>query len=150
MGWMYGFGIQRWRRATRLRKPSRRPSRNGATCFRSCRASMRYLCQRAIQATRRQVNSWRCSQHRRNSLTEGREVINPRPLDESAIFQLYRNNTRGVITYSEGCNDDVNKMIWSSHCWDPDARTIDILHDYSRYFIGDKYTDDFADGLLAL
>ena len=54
-------------------------------------------------------------------LTEGREVINPRPLDESAIFQLYRNNTRGVITYSEGCNDDVNKMIWSSLCWDPDA-----------------------------
>lgn len=83
-------------------------------------------------------------------LTEGREVINPRPFDESAIFQLYRNNTRGVITYSEGCNDDVNKMIWSGLCWDPDASTIDILHEYSRYFIGDKYTDDFAEGLLAL
>ncbi len=83
-------------------------------------------------------------------LTEGREVINPRPLDESAIFQLYKGSTRGVITYSEGCNDDVNKMIWSSRCWDPDAPTIDILHDYSRYFIGDKYTDDFAQGLLAL
>jgi hypothetical protein len=41
-------------------------------------------------------------------------------------------------------------MIWSRLCWDPDARAIDILHDYSRYFIGDKYTDDFADGLLAL
>ena len=67
-------------------------------------------------------------------LTEGREVINPRPVDESAIFQLYRNNTRGVITYSEGCNDDVNKMIWSGLCWDPDASTTDILHDYSRYF----------------
>ena len=86
----------------------------------------------------------------RTPLTEGREVINPRPLDESAIFQLYRNNTRGVITYSEGCNDDVNKMIWSSLCWDPNTSTIDILHDYSRYFIGDKYTDDFAEGLLAL
>ena len=47
-------------------------------------------------------------------LTEGREVINPRPLDETTIFQLYRDHTRGVITYSEGCNDDVNKMIWSS------------------------------------
>ena len=55
-----------------------------------------------------------------------------------------------MITYSEGCNDDVNKMIWSSLCWDPDAPTIDILHDYSRYLIGDKYTDDFAKGLLSL
>jgi hypothetical protein len=84
------------------------------------------------------------------ALTEGREVINPRPLDESTIFQLYKNNTRGVITYSEGCNDDVNKLIWSSLCWDPNASITDILHDYSRYFIGDKYTGDFSEGLLAL
>jgi hypothetical protein len=84
------------------------------------------------------------------ALTEGREVINPRPLDETAVFQLYRNNTRGVITYSEGCNDDVNKMIWSSLCWDLDARTDDILRDYSRYFIGPEFTEDFAEGLLAL
>jgi hypothetical protein len=83
-------------------------------------------------------------------LTEGREVINPRPVDEAAIFQLYRNTARVVITYSEGCNDDVNKMIWSSLCWNPDADVDDILRDYSRYFIGPKYTDDFAEGLLAL
>ncbi len=83
-------------------------------------------------------------------LTEGREVINPPPLDESTIFQLYRDHTRGVITYSEGCNDDVNKMIWSALCWDPNAQPSDTLRDYSRYFIGAKYTDDFAEGLLAL
>jgi hypothetical protein len=84
------------------------------------------------------------------ALTEGREVINPRPLDQSTIFQLYRGATRGVITYSEGCNDDVNKMIWSRLCWDPDTPPLDTLREYSRYFIGEKYVDDFAQGLLAL
>jgi len=84
------------------------------------------------------------------SLTEGREVINPRPLDETTIFQLYKDHTRGVISYSEGCNDDVNKMIWSALCWDPNSQPIDTLRDYSRYFIGPQYTDDFAQGLLAL
>ncbi len=84
------------------------------------------------------------------ALTEGREVINPRPLDQTNIFRRYKDTTRGVITYSEGCNDDVNKMIWSRLCWDPDAKPIDTLREYSRYFIGERYTDDFAQGLLAL
>lgn len=84
------------------------------------------------------------------ALTEGREVINPRPLDESNIFRVYRDHTRGVISYSEGCNDDVNKMIWSRLCWDPDTQPIDALRDYSRYFIGGRFGDDFAQGLLAL
>ncbi|HEY3394117.1 MAG TPA: alpha-glucuronidase family glycosyl hydrolase [Lacipirellulaceae bacterium] len=84
------------------------------------------------------------------ALTEGREVINPRPVDQTNIFRLYKDTTQGVITYSEGCNDDVNKMIWSRLCWDPDAKPIDTLREYSRYFIGERYTDDFAQGLLAL
>jgi hypothetical protein len=83
-------------------------------------------------------------------LTEGREVINPRPLDESTIFRQYPGHTRGVITYSEGCNDDVNKAIWSALCWNPHTQPIDTLREYSRYFIGPKYTDNFAQGLLAL
>lgn len=84
------------------------------------------------------------------ALTEGREVINPRPLDESIIFRRYQNHAQGVITYSEGCNDDVNKAIWSGLCWDPAAQPIDTLREYSRYFIGEKNVDDFAQGLLAL
>ncbi len=82
--------------------------------------------------------------------TEAREVINPRPVDEAAIFHLLQPYTIGFLTYSEGCNDDVNKMIWSALGWDPDAKLIDILRDYSRYFIGYKYSDDFAQGLLSL
>jgi hypothetical protein len=84
------------------------------------------------------------------ALTEGREVINPRPLDQATIFRLYRDTTRGVIAYSEGCNDDVNKMIWSRLCWDPYRPPRETLREYSRYFIGEKYADDFAQGLLAL
>ena len=81
-------------------------------------------------------------------LTEGREVINPRPLDETTIFQVYKDHARGVITYSEGCNDDVNKMIWSALCWDPGARPIDTLRDYSRYFIGAEVHRRFCSGLV--
>ena len=25
----------------------------------------------------------------------------------------------GFLTYSEGCNDDVNKAVWSALGWDP-------------------------------
>ncbi len=82
--------------------------------------------------------------------TEGREVINPRPLDQARIFRLLQPYTIGFITYSEGCNDDVNKAVWSALGWNPEADVTDILRQYSRYFIGDRYADDFAQGLLAL
>jgi hypothetical protein len=75
------------------------------------------------------------------ALTEGRESINPRPLGMATIF---------FLTYSEGCNDDVNKCIWSALGWDPDRRVVDILREYSRYYLGERYTDDFCQGLLAL
>jgi hypothetical protein len=82
--------------------------------------------------------------------TEAREVINPRPLDETAIFHRYAPFADGFVTYSEGCNDDVNKFIWSGLGWNPDASPKSILVDYSRFFIGDDAADNFATGLLAL
>ncbi len=82
--------------------------------------------------------------------TEGRETINPRPVDETAIFHRYTRFSSGFVTYSEGCNDDVNKFIWSGLGWNPDASPKSILADYSRFFIGDSMADDFANGLLAL
>jgi hypothetical protein len=84
------------------------------------------------------------------AVTEGRETINPRPFDEANIFHLLQPYTIGFLTYSEGCNDDVNKILWSSLGWDPDRPVIDILRDYARYFIGESYADPFAQGLLAL
>ena len=73
-----------------------------------------------------------------------------RPLGQATIFRLLQPYTVGFLTYSEGCNDDVNKFVWSGLGWDPQTPVIDILRDYSSYFIGDSYRDDFAQGLLAL
>jgi hypothetical protein len=84
------------------------------------------------------------------ALTEGREVINPRPLGQATIFHAFEHDSIGFLTYSEGCNDDVNKIVWSALGWDPDTPVIDILRQYSRYFLGERYTDSFAQGLLAL
>jgi hypothetical protein len=84
------------------------------------------------------------------AVTEAREVINPRPTDEHTIFRAMARFTIGTITYSEGCNDDVNKMIWSALGWDPDADVTDILTDYSRYFIGYQYAASFTRGLIEL
>ncbi len=84
------------------------------------------------------------------AVSEARECINPRPVDEAAIFRLLQPYTVGFLTYSEGCNDDVNKFVWSGLGWDPQTPVIDILRDYAGYFIGDAYRDSFAQGLLAL
>jgi hypothetical protein len=84
------------------------------------------------------------------ALTEGREGINPRPLGEAAIFRKYLPYTVGFVTYSEGCNDDVNKMVWSGLGWNPDADVQTILTEYGRLFIGDEWANQFADGLLGL
>ena len=79
-----------------------------------------------------------------------REPINPRPEDQAAIFHATQPYTAGFITYSEGCNDDVNKIVWSGLGWDPKADVTEILRDYGQFFIGAKWADAFAQGLLAL
>ena len=84
------------------------------------------------------------------AITEGREVINPRPRDMARIFQLFEKHAVGFLTYSEGVNDDVNKILWSALGWNPDAAVIDILREYGHYFIGERHADEFAQGLMAL
>ena len=83
-------------------------------------------------------------------ITQAREVINPRPLGQATIFKYYQPATIGFITYSEGCNDDVNKFVWSGLGWNSKTPVIDILKQFSRYFIADQFTDEFAKGLLGL
>jgi hypothetical protein len=85
-----------------------------------------------------------------HALTSQREQINPRPIDEAVIFRAAQPNASDFITYSEGCNDDVNKVVWSALGWDPKSDVLQILREYSRYFVGPAYTDSFAQGLLAL
>jgi hypothetical protein len=83
-------------------------------------------------------------------LTLHREPINPRPIDQAHIFRHTNPHTIGFITYSEGCNDDVNKFVWSGLGWDPDADVTNILREYSRLFIGANLAEAFARGLVGL
>ncbi len=93
------------------------------------------------------VNDWDVAY----AQTEEREGINPRPLDEARIFRVLQPYAdAGFLTYSEGCNDDVNKAVWSALGWNPEANVHDVLRDYGRYFIGPDMADAFAQGLLAL
>ncbi|HUT31070.1 MAG TPA: hypothetical protein VMX13_14850 [Sedimentisphaerales bacterium] len=82
--------------------------------------------------------------------TLGREPINPRPVAYAQIFRATADDAVGFISYSEGCNDDFNKILWSCLGWDPDMNVEDIVKEYSRYFIGRRYEDKFARGLFAL
>ncbi|MEI7940431.1 MAG: hypothetical protein WCK27_27430 [Verrucomicrobiota bacterium] len=84
------------------------------------------------------------------SSTEGRETINPRPQGHAKIFRSQQAYSNRFITYSEGCNDDFNKVLWSCLGWDPDMKVEDITREYSRYFISGRYEDQFSRGLLAL
>ncbi|HVN04511.1 MAG TPA: hypothetical protein VMT86_08850, partial [Bryobacteraceae bacterium] len=74
----------------------------------------------------------------------------PQPVEEARIFRAYQPDTIGFITYSEGSNDDVNKFVWSALGWNPDQDVTDILRQYSRYFIGNRFSETFAQGLLGL
>jgi hypothetical protein len=85
-----------------------------------------------------------------HALTSQREQINPRPEDEATIFRAQMAYAADFITYSEGSNDDVNKIVWSGLGWDPNGPVLQTLREYSRYFVGPGYTDRFAEGLLAL
>ncbi|MEO2088467.1 MAG: hypothetical protein ABGY75_03090 [Gemmataceae bacterium] len=84
------------------------------------------------------------------AVTEGREVCNPRPVQTAHLFRYGRASTSGFITYSEGCHDDVNKVVWSALGWDDKADVKEVLRQYGRYFVSPPLGDRFADGLLAL
>ena len=83
-------------------------------------------------------------------LTEGREVINPRPQSEANILRRIMPDTIGFISYSEGCNDDVNKFVWSSLAWDSKQDVREVLRDFAHHFVGKEQEDGFAQGLLRL
>jgi hypothetical protein len=84
------------------------------------------------------------------ALTQGRETINPRPEGEANILRRLSPHTVGFLTYSEGCNDDVNKFVWSSLGWDPQMKVADALREFAHYFFGAPYAEGAAQGLLNL
>ena len=83
-------------------------------------------------------------------LTIGREGCNPRPNFYSKIQGAAAQLTDGFVSYSDGCHDDVNKVIWSMRSWDNDMEPNEILTDYCRYFFGPELAVRGAEGINAL
>lgn len=83
-------------------------------------------------------------------LTQHREVINPRPEFLTKVFHWSMDDTVGFVTYSEGVNDDYNKILWSLLGWDPEMDIAEITRQYARYYIGPEYEDEVAKLLFAL
>jgi hypothetical protein len=84
------------------------------------------------------------------AITLGREPINPRPVAEKHIENLFHDLAIGTIGYSEGINDDVNKFVWLDQMWDPSTPVIETLRDYAGFFIEPRLADPIAQGILAL
>lgn len=82
--------------------------------------------------------------------TVGREPINPRPVAMRDIHNRYAPHTIGVLTYSDGVNDDLNKILWSALAWDPDADLTEILSQYGDYFMKSGIGPKVAEGLYGL
>ncbi|MFT4113014.1 hypothetical protein [Silvibacterium sp.] len=88
------------------------------------------------------------------ALSEGREPIDPRPFGETEIYRTFAHLHSGFVVYSEGVNDDVNKILWDQLGWSSAADPAETLHDYSRYFLGAHIgalsSDAFAQGIISL
>jgi hypothetical protein len=84
------------------------------------------------------------------ALTIGREGINPQPAYYAKIHEKYASFTDGFISYSDGCHDDVNKIIWSQRGWDTDKDIHDILKDYAKFFFLPELENAASEGILGL
>jgi len=84
------------------------------------------------------------------ALTEGREISNPQPVYYAKIHNRFAPFTDGFLSYSDGCHDDVNKVIWSQMAWNPERPVRDVLVEYTRFHFGPVVAEAAADGILAL
>ncbi len=84
------------------------------------------------------------------ALTLGREPTNPQPYYYAKILRADIPFTNGFLSYSDGINDDVNKIVWNQVGWDPSRDVRDIVVDYCKLFLGGDVAQNAADGILAL
>ncbi|ADB42536.1 hypothetical protein [Spirosoma linguale] len=84
------------------------------------------------------------------ALTLGREAANPRPNFFAKAQAAAAPFTDGFVSYSDGCHDDVNKVVWSMRGWNPEADVNEILADYGRFFFGPTLDAATANGIAAL
>lgn len=84
------------------------------------------------------------------ALTLGREPTNPQPEYYAGILRRDIPYTDGFLSYSDGVNDDVNKVIWNQVAWNPEGDVRDIVVEYCQFFFGSDVAQEAADGILAL
>ena len=84
------------------------------------------------------------------AVTLGREAINPRPVQFTAIHNALAPDTAGFLSYSDGVHDDVNKVLWNVLAWSSDTPPREILIEYARFFFAPEVAETAADGILAL
>lgn len=104
------------------------------------------------------------------AMTESREAINPRPQQYGHIAALHLGQSGGVgfSSYSEGCNDDINKFVWSAVAWGNDdgaastrrlagsnATMVSTLVrrticEFSNVFISSLWADDLTAVIMGL
>lgn len=82
--------------------------------------------------------------------TLSRESVNPRPREYRLLHMKTRQYLRGSIPYSEGVNDDINKVLWSAMDFDFGAQPREVIRDYARLFIPQADPDEFADLIFGL
>ena len=83
--------------------------------------------------------------------TLSRESVNPRPREFQMLHRQTRGFISGSVSYSEGVNDDVNKMVWTDMDWFGDGIELrESLEDYARLFLWGADPARAADGILML
>jgi hypothetical protein len=81
----------------------------------------------------------------------GRDGISVRPLQMAMIFKHAEPYTRGFVAYNHtGCNNDLNKFIFSALAWDPKAKIKEVLTEYARAVMQNPEPEETAEGLLML
>ena len=84
------------------------------------------------------------------ALTLGREPTNPQPLYYAEIHNRDAVFTDGFLSYSDGINDDVNKVVWSQMGWNTENDVRNVIVEYCRFFFGTEVAEKAADGIFAL
>jgi len=84
------------------------------------------------------------------ALTLGREPTNPQPQYYAGILRRDIPYSNGFLSYSDGINDDVNKVIWNQVAWNPEKDVREIVVEYCQFFFGSDVAQEAADGILAL
>ena len=87
------------------------------------------------------------------SLTHERQCTSPMPRWAARIVKLRGNGsypTVGVGAYSEGLDDDLNKVVWSAIAEDPRLTAETVTQQYARYHFGSAAQSVWTEALLSL